>query len=324
MLAAVIHEAGGPEVLKLQQWPKPIPKPGQVLIRVKAFGMNRSEMFTRQGHSGMDVKFPRVLGIEAVGLVEEAPGDEFQKGDVVGTCMGGMGRAFDGGYGEFTCVPADQVKVVNTKLPWEQLGALPEMMQTAWGALSESLQLKKEDYLLIRGGTTSVGLAAAALAKSMKLCSFVAVTTRKPEREAMLKANGADEVFIDNGSIAEEVRKRRPEGYSKILDLVGVTVLADSLKCASPGGILCVTGIVCGKWVLENFNPFIIPSSVCLTSYSGIGAAKFQRVPFHEIAQHIVDGSLKIPVKTFRLDQIVEAHRCMEENEAGAKIVVLI
>ena len=96
MKAVVIHEPGGPEVLKVESIPIPTPLAGQVLIRVKAFGINRSEMFTRQGHSP-GVRFPRVLGIEAVGLVEEVPGDEFRKGDIVATAMGGMGRAFDGG-----------------------------------------------------------------------------------------------------------------------------------------------------------------------------------------------------------------------------------
>jgi NADPH:quinone reductase-like Zn-dependent oxidoreductase len=81
--------------------------------------------------------------------------------------MGGMGRLFDGGYAEYTSVPANQVQVIKTKIPWEQLGALPEMMNTAWGSLFKSLQLKKGDTLLIRGGTTSVGLAAAALAKGI-------------------------------------------------------------------------------------------------------------------------------------------------------------
>jgi NADPH:quinone reductase-like Zn-dependent oxidoreductase len=132
--------------------------------------------------------------------------------------MGGMGRDFNGGYPLYTCVPASQVQVVKPKISWEQLGALPEMMQTAWGSLFKSLQLKKDDSLLIRGGTTSIGLAAAALAKT--LCASVAVTTRKPEREVILLTNGANEVFIDNGSIAEEVRKRHPEGFSKILELV--------------------------------------------------------------------------------------------------------
>src|SRR6266404_4176742 len=88
MKAAVIREAGGPEVLKIESLPIPTPKSGEVLIRVKAFGLNRSELFTRQGHSP-NVKFPRVLGIEAVGVVKSAPGTEFAKGEIVATAMGG-------------------------------------------------------------------------------------------------------------------------------------------------------------------------------------------------------------------------------------------
>lgn len=110
MKAAVIHEAGGPEVLKLETRPVPKARPGWVLIRVKAFGLNRSELFTRQGHSP-NVAFPRILGIEASGVVEDSPGGEFQRGDVVATAMGGLGRDFDGGYAEYTCVPVGNVQV---------------------------------------------------------------------------------------------------------------------------------------------------------------------------------------------------------------------
>jgi NADPH:quinone reductase-like Zn-dependent oxidoreductase len=140
MKAAVIREAGGPEVLKIESLPIPTPRPGEVLIRVKAFGLNRSELFTRQGHSP-SVTFPRVLGIEAVGLVESAPDNAFRNGETVATTMGGMGRQFDGGYAEYTCVPATQVQAIRTELAWETLGALPEMLQTAWGSLFRSLRL---------------------------------------------------------------------------------------------------------------------------------------------------------------------------------------
>ena len=159
--------------------------------------------------------------------------------------MGGMGRDFDGGYAEYTSVPSSQIQVIKTNIPWELLGALPEMMQTAYGSLFKSLQLKKEDNLLIRGGTSSIGLAAAALAKG--LVQSIGMTTRKKEREGMLKDAGADEVYIDEGNISEEVRRRKPEGYSKVLELIGVTVLEDSLKCVKDNGILCITGIVGGK-----------------------------------------------------------------------------
>jgi len=142
MKAVVIHKAGGPEVLKIENRPIPTPRNGQVLIRVKAFGLNRSELFTRQGHSP-NVKFPRILGIEAVGLVKSAPGGEFQKGDIVASAMGGMGRDFDGGYAEYTCVPATQVQLIKTTLPWETLGAIPEMLQTAWDLYTKHFVSKK-------------------------------------------------------------------------------------------------------------------------------------------------------------------------------------
>jgi NADPH:quinone reductase-like Zn-dependent oxidoreductase len=142
MKAAVIYQPGGPEVLKVESRPIPKPHNGEVLIRVKVFGLNRSELFTRQGHSP-NVKFPRILGIESVGIVEEVPGNEFQEGDTVITAMGGLGRAFGGGYAEYTCVPVKQVQSVKTTLPWEVLGAIPEMLQTAWGSLLKSLQLQK-------------------------------------------------------------------------------------------------------------------------------------------------------------------------------------
>jgi NADPH:quinone reductase-like Zn-dependent oxidoreductase len=182
--------------------------------------------------------------------------------------MGEMGRTYDGSYAEYTSVPLTQVIPMSTELPWEVVGALPEMIQTANGSLTIGLDLQPAETLLIRGGTSSVGLAAAALAK--QLGATVLATTRRPDRLDMLKQRGIDLPIIDTGEIAGEVRKHFPDGVDAALELVGTPSLPDTLRCVRIHGTVCFTGLLSNQWTVRDFYPIdYIPAGVRLTAYEG-------------------------------------------------------
>ena len=322
MKAVTIIKPGDAQQFKMEERPLPVVPDGWVLVKVKAFGLNRSELMTRKGLSP-DVKFPRVLGIECVGVVEDDASGEFKRGQKVAACMGGMGRDFDGSYAEYTALPKLLLYPFESDLPWHQLGAIPEMFQTVYGSLHLALKISAGETLLIRGGTSSIGLLAAQMAKQSGLT--VIATTRNANRTQALLTNGADHVVIDNGKIADAVRKLHPNGVNKVLELVGTGTLPDSLVCSAPGGIVCMTGMLAEQWSIPAFSPMeVIPATVSLTVYDS-GQLRSDRDSFQEFIKDVEEGHIKLTVsKVFSLDQIVEAHQLMDSNQAAGKIVVVI
>jgi len=322
MKAAVTTIAGTPDVIHIQERPIPALKKGWVLIKIKAFGLNRSEIFTRQGDSP-NVKFPRIQGIECVGEVEEDPSGTLKKRQKVAALMGGMGRDFDGGYAEYATLPLAIVFPFASDLPWATLGAIPEMFQTVSGSLTQALDVQKGETLLIRGGTSSIGMLACQLAKHYGLT--VISTTRNADKEKHLKENGADYVLIDDGDINSKLKKISPAGVDKVLELIGIATLKDSLKCIRSKGTVCMTGILSGEWTMKEFTPMgDIPSLGRLTVYMG-DAVNLSKELLQDFIDAVADGSISVIIdKVFKLDDIVAAHTYMESNHAKGKIVVEI
>ncbi|SEC24599.1 NADPH:quinone reductase [Streptomyces sp. 3213] len=324
MRAVVVTRPGGLDALEIKDVPVPVRKPGWVRIRVKAFGVNESEVTTRRGESDAEVSYPRVPGIEGVGVVDEADEDsELRPGQQVATMMGGMGRSYDGAYAQYVTVPAAQVIPFESGLPWEVVGALPEMFQTAYGSLTTGLDLKAGQTLLIRGGTSTVGLSAATIAKD--LGATVLSTTRSRQRAGELRAAGVDHPLVDSGTIADQVRELMPEGVDAVLELVGCSVLADSLRTVRRHGTVCFTGALAGQWTIPDFTPFMIPGGVRLTSYAGQAADLPADVFTHQL-QAIAAGRLNVPVaKVYHgLEQVRDAQADIESATTPGKHVVVL
>ncbi len=324
MRAAVCVRAGGPEVLEIRELPMPAIREGWSLVQVKGAGLNRSELRTRQGHSP-NVSFPRVLGIECVGIVAASTDPLLPEGTTVAAVMGEMGREFDGGYAEHALLPNSLLMPVTTTLPWDVLAALPETYLTAQGSLNAlGIEPGGPGRLLIRGGTSSVGLAAASIASGHGI--ETAATTRRQSRIDALTAAGVDHALVDDGeSLAARVHAVWPEGPDYVLDLVGATTAVDSLHLVRRGGTVCVAGSLSG-WVIPDFEPIaMIPSATLLTAFHSdtikgtAGTTVLQRV-IHEVEAGVYRPNVD---RVFDLDDIVAAHRYMENNQATGKLVVV-
>ncbi len=319
MRAVVLREPGPVENLELTDLPLPEVKPGWVRIAVKAFGLNRSELHTRLGLAE-GVTFPRVPGIEAVGVVDA--GGDFEPGQQVATMMGGMGRTFDGGYAEYTLVPADQVIPFRSDLPWEVIGQVPETLQTAYGSLTTGLDLQQGQTLLIRGGTSALGFATATLARDLGATVFA--TTRQKDRLDTLAEHGVDHPLLDDGDIQAQVRKIVPDGVDAALELVGTPTLPDTLKATRVHGTVCFTGMLSNQWTISNFYPIgYLPAGVRLTAYGG----EADDLPASVLQRHldrIADGEASLgPAKVYSMAEIRQAHDDLEHNRTAGKLVVL-
>ena len=315
MKAVLLNKITEGKDIVLSECPVPEVKPGWVLVKVKAFGLNHSEQILR--HSEINASYiqkPVIPGIECVGEVADPSDTDLKTGQKVIALMGGMGRSFNGSYAEYALLPRRIVFPVNSDLPWEALGAVPETYFTAWGSLFECLRMTKEDTLLIRGATCALGYAAMQIAKA--LGSKVIATTHRESKLPLITE--ADEAVIDDGRLTGKIH-----GVTKALDLIGPRCLKDTLTAVEKGGIVCQTGILGGVYALNGFDPIKdIPNGVYLTGF-------FSNYPTQQVIDEIfsfLNEKNLIPVsgKVFEFEHITEAVTAQDEGTVNGKIVVRV
>ncbi|MBN3766988.1 zinc-binding alcohol dehydrogenase family protein [Burkholderia sp. Ac-20365] len=322
MRAIVLEKFGGLDSLVYTDLPEPEPLEGHVVIEIKAFGINHAEMHMRRGEWAEAAK---VSGIECVGIVKSCPGGEFPVGAKVAALMGGLGRTINGSYAEYTRAPVSNVALIESDLPWAELAAIPETYATAWTCLFRNLELSEGQTIVIRGATSSFGQAAVNLA--VNAGAKVIATTRSAARFDMLKALGASRVELEGPDLSKRIAESKQ--IDAVLDLVGNSVILDSLAMLRRGGRACLAGWLGGLAPIPDFNPLLqMSSGVYLTFFGsfvfGTPGFPLSDVPLQTIAADVAAGRLNAkPSRVFPFDQIHEAHRVMEANEAGGKMVVV-
>ena len=315
MKAVVIYEAGGPDKLIYQDVPTPQVKAGWSLVKVKGFGINHSEIFTREGKSP-SVQFPRILGIECVGEVAESSTPALRAGQKVVSIMGEMGRAFDGSYAEYVLLPNAQIYPIDSNRDWATLAAIPETYYTAFGSLQQ-LRIAPHDRVLVRAAASGVGVAFALLLKARLPHITLHGACRKLEKAERLRAVGFDVVIADSNGVLQT-----DERYDKILELVGPTTLRDSLAHINEGGIVCQTGQLGNQWYLNDFDPIIElkHNSYLTTFHSALVSGERLAALFRDIDAY----NVPVPIeRRYTLEQLPDAHRFLQSAGSFGKVVVV-
>jgi len=325
MKAILIKQKGDPDNLIMEEYRKPVSREGFVLIQIKAFGLNKAEIYMRKGEWE---ETSDIIGIECVGIVAEDLSGEFEKGQQVAAFVGGMARSLNGSYAEYTLVPKTNLLPFRSGLPWNELAAIPETYATAWAILNWCLEVQPGEKILVRGGTSSLGMACIILGRQKGL--HVIATSRSEKKLALLKEIGAQDTFVDRGKIGEELSGAYPEGIDKVVELLGNSTLLDSFRPVRPKGAVCVAGFLGGLMPIEKFQPiFEIPNSIRLSTLAsafsfGQKGFEFSQIPLQKIITDIEEKRIpNILRKTFRAEDIREAHRLVETNEVNGKVVMV-
>ena len=322
-----LHETGGPEVLRVERRETPVPGPGEVLIRVRAIGLNRAEAMYRLGAYLEPTPLPTTLGYEASGVVE-ALGEGvtgFSPGEAVST-IPAFSMSRHGVYGDHAVVPAHAVARHPERLSFEEATSIWMQYLTAWGGLVEVGRLEAGQTVIITAASSSVGLAALQIARQLGATAIAA--TRSGDKAPALREAGADHVVAtDSQDLAAEVaRITGGRGAELAFDPVagpGVEVLA---RCMAMHGSI----LLYGRLTTEG-TPFPLVAAMQkqlrvqgYTLFQVTSDPAWLERGKAFVTAGLESGALRpVIARTFSLDDIADAHRFMESNRQTGKIVVV-
>ncbi|HEY4051301.1 MAG TPA: zinc-dependent alcohol dehydrogenase family protein [Acidobacteriaceae bacterium] len=320
------YETGGPEVLRLEDWPFQAPKANEVSLRVVAIGLNRAEALFRRGIYLEKPVLPSRLGYEASGIIDSVgPGVvDFKVGDKVST-VPGFSQSRYGVYGEIAVVPVDSVARYPDSLTAVQAAAIWMQYVTAWGGLIYRGRLKAGQSVLIPAASSSVGLAAIELAKLIG-AKAIASTRTLAKRQALLEF-GADAVIVTEEENLPEAVARYTDGKGAdlIFDPVAGKFVELLAQAAAPGALILEYGELS-----EEITPF--PLRTAMRKLLNMSAYTMREVKADPqvykaakdyIYNELKAGRLKPKIdRTFLLEEIVDSHRYLESNQQFGKIVV--
>lgn len=323
MRAVEISAAGGPEVLKLRELPKPSPGPGEIVVKVAAAGVNRPDVLQRMGLYPVPPGASPLPGLEIAGEVAEIGSSAtiWKPGDKVCALANG------GGYAEYCAVPEVQALPVPKNLSLAEAASLPETFFTVWANVYDRARLAPGESLLVQGGTSGIGVAAIQMAAATGHRVFA--TAGSEEKCAACVRLGAEKAFNYRAQDwAAEVRAATGgKGVDVILDMVGGDYVPKELKCLADEGRLVFIAFLRGpkseldiaqvmQRRLTVTGSTLRPRS---TEFKGAIARKLRE----KIWPLLDAGRIKPQVyRTFPLEQAAEAHRLMESSQHIGKIVL--
>jgi NADPH2:quinone reductase len=320
MKAVVQAGAGGVDTLKLETIEKPIPQDGQMLVRVKAAGVNRADIVQREGYYPAPPGASPILGLEVSGIVEDVRGHaRFKPGDAV------FGLVAGGGYAEYVVLDSQLAIAKPKDLGWAEAASLPEAWMTAWFNLVEIGKLVEGEATLIHAGASGVGSAAIQLTRLLGGRAFASAGSA--EKLDFCQQLGAEQVYNWRDLSAFSPLVRQWGGADLILDPVGGSYLAENLSSLNPDGRLIFIGIMGGAQAKLNLAQVLMKRLTLrgstLRPQSNLIKGRLARALEEHILPTIAEGVVRVTLDSvYALDDVRDAHMYMESNRNLGKIVL--